>query len=317
MLRLILLYILSEARVCMKTRTIVITLFTAPFLILMLLGVVFFAYASYKDSSSKAFREKTVYPAEFEDFHIEEIVVRGPDTLWLFGSYGIIEQLPAVLGTYDGGATWIKSEIRNLTSFARFYSMDDHMILESYEKDADFNAVYVSGEDYMTWDSIGKYRDYRKVRIVRVNDSVPDGRPKYKLENGKRVYAGDFVESTLPIFARNDESWILGSSGNRVLVYRIEDGKAQLQHETSYGGKDVRLKDFFVKGDVFAAVVREEWPSDNFALLYSTDGGQTWKQERVSAEASVYRLDIRDGKIFLAYYHVGRKSVSILTLPVE
>jgi hypothetical protein len=305
------------AKAFMKTRNIVITVFVTPFFVLMLLGVVFFAYASYKDSSSKAFREKMVYPAEFEDFHIEEMVVRGPDTLWLFGSYGIIEQLPAVLGTYDGGATWTKSEIRNLTSFARFYSMDDHMILESYEKDADFNAVYVSGEDYMTWDSIGKYRDYRKVRIVRVNDSVPDGRPKYKLENGKRVYAGDFVESTLPIFARNDESWILGSSGNRVLAYRIEDGNAQLQHETSYGGKDVRLEDFFVKGDVFAAVVREEWPSDNIALLYSTDGGQPWKQERVSAAASVYRLDIRDGKIFLAYYHVGRRSVSILTLPIE
>lgn len=303
----------------MKTRTIVITLFTAPFLILMLLGVVFFAYASYKDSSSKAFREKTVYPAEFEDFHIEEMVVRGPDTLFLFGSYGIIVQLPAVLGTYDGGATWTKSEIRSLTSSAHFHFTDEHLFLESYEKESDIFVEYASGADYLTWDSIGSYRraDYHKVRFVRVNDSVPDGGPKYKLENGKRVYAGDFVESTLPIFARNDESWILGSSGNRVLVYRIEDGKAQLQYETSYGGKDVWLEDFFVKGDVFAAVVREEWPSDNFALLYSTDGGHTWKQERVSADASVYRLDIRDGKIFLAYYHVGRKSVSILTLPLE
>ena len=309
------------AKAFMKTRNIVITIFVTPFLVLMLLGVVFFAYASYKDSSSKAFREKTVYPAEFEGFHIEEMVVRGPDSLFLFGSYGIIEQLPAVLGTYDGGATWTKSEIRNLTSFARFYSMDDHMILESYEKDADFDAVYVSGEDYMTWDSIGKYRDYRKVRIVCVNDSVPDGGPKCKLENGEWVYAGDFVESTLPIFARNDESWILGSSGNRVLVYRIEDGKAQQRHETNYGSKGVHclwLHDFFVKGDVFASVVSDGlWATDNFALLYSTDGGHTWKQERVSADASVYRLDIRDGKIFLAYYHVGRKSVSILTLPVE
>ena len=78
------------------------------------------------------------------------------------------------------------------------------------------------------------------------------------------------------------------------------------------------MQDFLVKGDVFAAVVSDGvWFTDNFALLYSADGGQTWKQERVSAEASVYRLDIRDGKIFLAYYHVGRKSVSILTLPIE
>ncbi len=66
------------AKAFMKTRNIVITIFVTPFFVLMLLGVVFFAYASYKDSSSKAFREKTVYPAEFEDFHIEEMVCGDP-----------------------------------------------------------------------------------------------------------------------------------------------------------------------------------------------------------------------------------------------
>lgn len=320
----------------MKTRNIVITIFVTPFLILMLLGVCLFFYAGFQETSSKAFDGKTVIPAESENFLVEEMIVRGPDTLFVFGIYKKSEKdpetgyynfsgLPAVLRTYDGGKSWTKSVIRDWTALTRFYFMDDYAFLTSFEHSSDFEVVYAAGGDFSVWDSIGSYisLEGNRVHIARVNDSVPDGAPKYKIEKGSRVLPYDFVDNGVAIFAQNDKNWIIGAAKNSIIFYRVENGKAQQRLKTVYGKKEnvaIYFEDFVVKDSVFAVVFRDGHPYDfaSYYLFYSTDSGSSWKKERVVANQKIYRLDVKDGKIILVYCPMGVDTyINILTLSIE
>lgn len=320
----------------MKTRNVVIAIFTVPILLSMLLGVCLILYALYADSSSEAFDEKRIIPSEAEDYRIEDVVVRGPDTLFLFGSYDtwmnrsdtsriIFEHRPTVLKTYDGGKSWIKSVIKERTALINYKFMDDHAFLFSLEQDSDSEFVFVSDGDFSVWDSIGGYisLEGNRVHVARVNDSVPDGLPKYRVERGPRVLSHDFVPyENNSVFARNDRNWIVGSEKNQIVFYRVEEGKAQQRLKTTYEKKknvNIFFEDFVVKDGVFAAVMRDGHPFTfvNYYLLYSADGGREWKWERVMVDEKLYRLDIRDGKIFLAVCPLGHTFVDVLTLPIE
>ena len=336
-----------------KVKKIIFAIVAVPcaVLILALIAVIVYYFMWMSTSvNSKAFKGNSAQPAEFNHFVVDELKVQSSDTVYLFGHYVTTfmteeefnmlkspsdsgefsrdaSKRPAVLRTYDGGRSWTRTIIDDWTTFTSFFFVDDYAIYIHDELNNLENTMYVSKGDYSTWDTIGRYNITRKdyFQVNRIKDSTQGERLEFVAGHRKIPRPRLYVDHDNVMFARNDTNWIVGTTKYQIFIYRLENGKAQLRAQTDFGDKKkdyLVLNEFVAEGDFLAAVISDgyEYDINGFThsfLFYSTDGGKSWKREKVSSHAHFYRIKLEGDKIVLVYCSSSYFALHFLTLPLN
>ena len=336
-----------------KVKKIIIAIVALPcaVLILALIAVIVYYFMWMSTSvNSKAFKGNSAKPAEFNHFVVNEMKVQSSDTVYLFGHYvttfmteeefnmlkspsdsvepkSHADDRPAVLRTYDGGRSWTRTVIEDWTTFTSFFFVDDYAIYTHEETNNPERKMFVSKGDYSTWDSIGQYKLTAKdsFQVNRIKDSTQGERLEFIAGHRKIPRPHLYVDHDKAKFARNDTNWIVGTTKYQIFIYRLEEGKAQLRAQTDFGDKKkdyLVLNDFVAEGNFLAAVISDgyEYNRDGFThsfLFYSTDGGKSWKREKVSSHAHFYRIKLEGDKIVLVYCSSSYFALHFLTLPLN